>query len=87
MFDGLLEVDDLKELLNPEVLPREDDSDFRTLGGFVIAHLDRIPTASESFEWAGWRFEVMDMDGSRVDKLLVSAVPTPPEAEPRVTPE
>lgn len=87
LLDGLLEVDDLKELLHLEMLPREADSDFRTLGGFVIAQLDRIPAASESFEWAGWRFEVMDMDGSRVDKVLVSAVPTPPEAEARVAPE
>lgn len=71
LLDGLLEVDDLKELLNVKTLPREDDSDFRTLGGFVIAYLDRIPEAADSFEAEGWRFEVMDMDGSRVDKLLV----------------
>lgn len=87
LLDGLLEVEDLKELLSLDVLPREDDNDFRTLGGFVIAQLDRIPTPSDSFEWAGWRFEVMDMDGSRVDKLLVSAAPTPPEPEPAVMPE
>lgn len=87
LLDGLLEVDDLKELLSLDVLPREDDNDFRTLGGFVIAQLDRIPTPSDSFEWQEWRFEVMDMDGSRVDKLLVSAAPTPPEPEPAVMPE
>lgn len=71
LLDGLLEVDDLKELMGVKTLPREDDSDFRTLGGFVIAYLDRIPAAADSFEAEGWRFEVMDMDGSRVDKLLV----------------
>ncbi len=71
LLDGLLEVEDLKELIGVKTLPREDDSDFRTLGGFVIAYLDRIPSAADSFEAEGWRFEVMDMDGSRVDKLLV----------------
>jgi len=82
LLDGLLEIDELKELLGLKVLPREEDSDFRTLGGFVISHLDRIPAASESFEWDGWRFEVMDMDGSRVDKLLVSRLEPAPEPEP-----
>lgn len=75
LLDGLLEVDDLKELMGVKTLPREDDSDFRTLGGFVIAYLDRIPAATDSFEAEGWRFEVMDMDGSRVDKLLVFKEP------------
>ena len=75
LLDGLLEVDDLKELMGVRTLPREDDSDFRTLGGFVIAYLDRIPSAADSFEAEGWRFEVMDMDGSRVDKLLVFKAP------------
>ena len=71
LLDGLLEIEDLKELLSIKVLPREDDSDFRTLGGFVTAYMDRIPAAADHFEAEGWRFEVMDMDGSRVDKLLV----------------
>lgn len=82
LLDGLLEIDELKELLGLKVLPREEDSDFRTLGGFIISHLDRIPAASEHFEWDGWRFEVMDMDGSRVDKLLVGRLEPAPEAEP-----
>ncbi len=72
LLDGLLEVDDLKDLLGVRALPREDEGDFRTLGGFVTSYMDRIPAASEHFEAEGWRFEVVDMDGSRVDKLLVS---------------
>jgi putative hemolysin len=41
------------------------------MGGFVVTQLGRIPTAAEHFEWQGMRFEVMDMDGNRVDKVLV----------------
>ena len=40
----------------------------------MITHLSRIPTSGDAFEWDGWRFEVVDMNGSRVDKLLVSAI-------------
>jgi putative hemolysin len=47
---------------------------YQTLGGFVITHLGRIPAAADHFQWQGMRFEVMDMDGNRVDKVLV--VPT-----------
>lgn len=82
LLDGLLEVEDLKELIGVKTLPREDDSDFRTLGGFVLAYLDRIPEAADSFEAEGWRFEVMDMDGSRVDKLLVYKDPEVTVGEP-----
>lgn len=86
LLDGLLEVDDLKELMGVKTLPREDDSDFRTLGGFVIAYLDRIPAAADSFEAEGWRFEVMDMDGSRVDKLLVFKDPEVAADAPETVP-
>lgn len=72
LLDGLLEIDEFKDFLGLKTLPREDDSDFRTLGGFVTSYMDRIPQASESFAFGGWQFEVMDMDGSRVDKLLVT---------------
>lgn len=80
LLDGLLEIDEFKDFLGLKDLPREDDSDFRTLGGFVTAYMDRIPYASESFAFGGWHFEVMDMDGSRVDKLL--ATHELPEEEP-----
>ena len=85
LLDGLLEVDDLKDLLHLKTLPREDEGDFRTLGGFVTSYMDRIPSESESFEAEGWRFEIVDMDGSRVDKLLVS--PEPEALEGRVASE
>lgn len=74
LIDGSLSTDELKILLQRNVLPEEDTGAYHTLAGFVITHLSRIPTSGDAFEWDGWRFEVVDMNGSRVDKLLVSAI-------------
>ncbi len=75
LFDGRTPVDELKETLAIDAeLPGE--TNFETLGGFVMAQLGRIPAAAEWFEWDKFRFEVMDMDGNRVDKVLVNAVKT-----------
>lgn len=74
LLDGLLGSEDLKELLELDTLPHEEVSDYRTLGGLVVTHLGHIPRSGEHFDWSGWRFEVVDMDGSRVDKVLVTQV-------------
>ncbi|HEX2909142.1 MAG TPA: transporter associated domain-containing protein, partial [Phototrophicaceae bacterium] len=63
---------DLKELLDVEELPGEDESRYQTVGGLVMAQLERIPAAGDRFECAGFRFEVLDMDGRRVDKVLAT---------------
>jgi putative hemolysin len=76
LIDGSLAIDELKALLQRDILPEEETGAYHTLAGFVITHLSRIPTAGDAFEWEGWRFEVVDMDGNRVDKLLVSALPS-----------
>lgn len=70
LLDGLLPVDELKLLLGREDLPEEDG--YHTLAGFIINHLGRIPTAGDSFVWQSLRFEIMDMDGRRIDKVLMS---------------
>ena len=49
-----------------------DDHDFDTLAGFVLHELEHIPATGETFEWRGFQFEVIDMDGQRIDKLLVN---------------
>jgi putative hemolysin len=54
-----------------EELPTEQRGNYHTVGGFIVTHLGRIPIASDHFECRGMRFEVMDMDGNRVDKVLV----------------
>lgn len=71
LMDGLLPIDELKSTFNLKDLPGEAEGHFQTLGGFVMTHLGRIPSAADHFEWGGMRFEVMDMDGKRVDKVLV----------------
>ncbi|MGE5168615.1 MAG: transporter associated domain-containing protein, partial [Deltaproteobacteria bacterium] len=51
------------------------------VAGMVVAHFGRIPQAGEHFDWRGWRFEVVDLDGARVDKILAARVPVAAEAE------
>ncbi len=73
LLDGMLPIYQFKELLDIEdqELPGEQRGSYQTLGGFVVMYLGRIPMAADHFEWKTLRFEVMDMDGNRVDKVLV----------------
>jgi len=75
LLDGMLEVDEFKEIYNFTALPHEEE--YETLSGFVMTSLGRVPQAADHFEWNGYRFEVMDMDGRRVDKVLVTTLPKP----------
>jgi len=70
LMDGRLLVEEMKEFLGIQELP-EEGVGYQTLGGFVMASLGRIPSTSDRFEWAGFAFEVVDMDERRVDKVLV----------------
>jgi putative hemolysin len=71
LVDGSLPIDDLRDLLGGRGLPGEDDYDYHTAAGMVIAHFGRIPHVGEHFGWRSWRVEVMDLDGPRIDKLLL----------------
>ncbi|MDE2257069.1 MAG: hemolysin, partial [Xanthomonadaceae bacterium] len=75
LIDGALGTDDLRELLGLAELPAEDEHDFNTVAGMVVAQFSRIPHPGEHFDWRGWRFEVVDLDGARVDKILALRVP------------
>ena len=75
LLDGMLPVEDLFELFGIKELPEDRRGNYHTMGGFVITHLGRIPTAADKFECKGYCFEVMDMDGNRVDKVLVMPIP------------
>jgi putative hemolysin len=68
----MLTIDEFTEILRLGKLPGEEDAHFHTLGGFVMMHVRRVPAAGDHFIWGGLRFEVMDMDGNRVDKVLVA---------------
>lgn len=81
-LDGLLPTDELKELLELHELPDEDRVGYQTLSGFVMHMLGRIPEIGETFDVDGFRFEVLDMDSLRVDRVLVTEIPTgEPEAD------
>lgn len=74
LLDGMLPVERLKKLFDIEKLPDEEFSDYQTVGGFIIYYMESIPVAGEWFECGNLRFEVIDMDGRRVDKVLVTPV-------------
>jgi putative hemolysin len=76
LVDGRFPVDEFKELFRLKGLPEEERGYYQTLGGFVMSYLGRIPSASDHFEWSGFHFEVVDMDGFRVDKVLVLPLET-----------
>ena len=75
LIDGSLPNDDLRELLGGVSLPDGDEADYNTIAGLVIEHFGRIPHVGEYLDWAGWRIEVVDLDGARIDKLLVQKLP------------
>ncbi len=77
LIDGGLPLDDLKTLLGQATLPGEESGGFHTLAGFLLHRFGRVPAAGDHFCWNGLRFEVVDMDGHRIDKVLVG-----PEARP-----
>lgn len=71
LINGMLPIDDFKTIFNIDRLPNEDNGLYQTVGGFVMMHLERVPRTGDRFESSGLRFEVIDMDDNRVDKLLV----------------
>jgi putative hemolysin len=75
LIDGSLSNEDLRELMGGAALPRGEEGDYHTVAGMVIEQFGRIPHTGEHFDWAGWRIEVVDLDGARVDKLLLSRQP------------
>ena len=79
LLDGMLEVDNFKEIFKVDILPHEDE--YETLSGFVMISLGRVPQAADHFDWNDLRFEVVDMDGHRVDKVLVTTQPPRPNAK------
>jgi putative hemolysin len=82
LIDGMLEIDSFRELMGSKRLSGESSGDFHTLGGFAMHRLGRIPRTGEHFEADGLRFEIVDMDGNRVDKLLVSPLASAGDAVP-----
>jgi len=72
LLDGHLSVADFRDVVKLKDLPEDERDAYQTLAGFVLTRLERLPAEGDRFEWDGYSFEVMDMDGRRVDKVLVS---------------
>jgi putative hemolysin len=72
LVDGGLAVEALEDVLEIGPLPGQEAHQYTTVAGFVLHQLGRIPRPADHFAWEGFRFEVVDMDGRRVDKVLVS---------------
>jgi len=83
LIDGKIAIDDLKDLLEVPELPDEDSGSYHTLGGLVMLQMGRVPVSGDVFETEGYRFEVVDMDGKRVDKVLVSRAPVSTKPAPQ----
>jgi putative hemolysin len=81
LLDAMLSTDEFKEVLGIAQLPEEEEAHYDTLAGFVLTRLGRVPRVGEHFDWDGLRFEVVDMDGNRIDRVLVIPRAQPPAAD------
>lgn len=74
LISGSMPIDELAELLHLPIVP---DPSFHTVAGFVLERLGYLPEAGDGFDASGWRFEIVDMDGRRIDKVLASKLTAP----------
>ncbi len=81
LIDGMFMMDDLEEMFPMLNLPAESEREYQTLGGYLMSQFGRIPQLGDLHEVDGLRFEVVDMDGYRVDRVLVAKIPPPQAAE------
>ena len=79
LLDGLIPVTELKDRLELKEMPEEGRGRYNTLAGMIMLLLGRLPRTTDRVDWNGWRFEVVDMDGKRVDKVLVAPIANPGE--------
>jgi putative hemolysin len=79
LMDGLIPVPEIKDRLEIKDLPEEDRGRYNTLAGMIMLLLGRLPRTTDAVQWGDWRFEVVDLDGKRVDKVLVSRNTSPGE--------
>jgi putative hemolysin len=74
LMDGLIPVPELKDRLGLRTVPEEDKGRYHTLSGMLMLILGRLPQTADHCDWEGWRLEVVDMDGTRIDKVLAYAL-------------
>jgi putative hemolysin len=78
LVEGSAPMEQVATHFGMDSLPADEAGAYHTIGGFVMARLGRVPRTADTFEWGGLKFEVMDMDGRRIDKVLVMRKPTQP---------
>ncbi len=78
LINGDTPIEDIKKTLSVDTFPEEDQGHYRTIAGLILFVLQRIPKTGNHIEISGLRYEVVDMDGNRIDKVLVTRVPTVP---------
>jgi putative hemolysin len=81
LLDGVMPASELKVRLDIKFLPGEDKALYNTLAGLLQTVSGRLLRTGEHVDCAGWSFEVLDLDGRRIDKVLASRVPSPPDDE------
>ena len=71
-FDGMVDIEEFKETIGVRELPDEDRVGYQTLAGFILSYRGAIPSIGDNFDWNGFHFEIADMDGLRIDRVIVN---------------
>ena len=79
LIDGGLDIEDMKDMLNIGELEDQERVDYQTVAGFLLSRFGFIPKASDYVTFGSFKFEVVDMDGRRIDKVLVTRVEADPD--------
>ncbi|KJK21954.1 membrane protein [Burkholderiaceae bacterium 16] len=85
LLDGLIPIPELKDRIGLRHVPEEDKERYHTLSGMLLLLLGRLPQTGDTVRWADWKFEIVDMDGKRIDKVLASRVPPEDGADAETT--
>jgi putative hemolysin len=78
LINGDTPIEDVRNALSVDSFPGEEQGNYRTIAGLILFVLERIPKTGDHLEVGGLRFEVVDMDGNRIDKVLVTRIPSEP---------
>jgi putative hemolysin len=81
LLDGAIPIPEMKDCLELKNVPEEDRGRYHTLSGMVMLLLGCVPATGNHVDWSGWRFEVMDMDGKRIDKVLATPISATEQVE------
>ncbi|MDF3833957.1 hemolysin family protein [Cupriavidus basilensis] len=85
LLDGLIPIPELKDRIGLRHVPEEDKERYHTLSGMLLLLLGRLPQTGDTVRWGDWKFEIVDMDGKRIDKVLAARVPPEDGADAETT--